>query len=75
MVILGGFALGALSELGQLVPIVGRDANLYDLATDFVGVLTGGAIAPLVEPSIRFMERRLVREPATERVPAEPTAG
>ena len=74
MVILGGFALGALSELGQLVPIVGRDAELYDLVTDCVGVLIGVAIAAPVEPLIRLVERRLFPEPATELIPAERAA-
>ncbi len=74
MVILGGFAFGVLTELGQLVPIVGRDAEASDLVMDFIGVLIGVAIAPLVEPWIRFVERRLFREPATELVPAEPAA-
>ncbi len=74
MVILGGFALGVLTELGQLVPIVGRDAEVSDLVMDFIGVLIGVAIAPLVEPWIRFVERRLFREPTPELVPAEPVA-
>jgi hypothetical protein len=74
MVILGGFALGALSELGQTLPIVGRDASLYDLVTDCVGVLIGVAITPLVEPLIRFVERRLFREPVTELIPPTPAA-
>ncbi len=73
-VVLGGFAIGALSELGQLVPFVNRDAELYDLVTDSVGVLIGVAIAPLVEPVIRFVERRIFRKPALEPGPAEPTA-
>ena len=54
-VILGGFALGAMSELGQLLPIVRRNASLYDLATDCAGLIVGVAIAPLVEPFIRSM--------------------
>jgi hypothetical protein len=69
-VLLGGFALGALSELGQLVPFVNRNAELYDLATDCVGVAIGVAISPLVEPVLRLIERRLIREP----LPGEPTA-
>jgi VanZ family protein len=73
-VILGGFAFGVLTELGQLVPIVGRDAEASDLVMDFMGVLIGVAIAPLVEPWIRSVERWLFREPATELVPAEPVA-
>ena len=55
-VLLGGFALGALSEIVQLLPIVNRTAELYDLATDCVGVVVGVAIAPLVEPFLRPIE-------------------
>jgi VanZ family protein len=62
-IILGGFALGALTELGQLLPIVRRHAELYDLATDCVGVLVGVAIAPLIEPLLRAIERVLIRTP------------
>ena len=63
-VILGGFALGALTEIGQLLPIVRRNAELYDLATDCVGVLAGVAIAPLIEPLLRAIERLLIRVPS-----------
>lgn len=73
-VILGGFALGALSELGQLVPIVKRDANLFDLITDCAGVLIGVAITPLVEPLIQFVERRFFRDCSGAPLPAEPAA-
>jgi VanZ family protein len=62
-VVLGGFALGALTELGQLVPYVNRNAELYDLITDCVGVVIGVAIAPFCEPLLRSIERRLVRVP------------
>jgi hypothetical protein len=67
-VILGGFALGALTELGQLLPFIRRHAELYDVATDCVGVIVGVAIAPLVEPLVRSIERWLLRLPS----PAEP---
>jgi hypothetical protein len=63
-VILGGIALGALSELGQLLPIVRRHAELYDLAMDSVGVLFGVAIAPLFEPLFRAVERLIIRLPS-----------
>ena len=46
-VVLGCFALGALTELGQLLPIVRRNAELYDLVTDCIGVIVGVAIALL----------------------------
>jgi len=60
-VLLGCFALGALSELVQMLPIINRTAELYDLATDCVGVVVGVAIAPLVEPILRSIERLVVR--------------
>jgi hypothetical protein len=63
-VILGGFALGAMSELGQLLPIIHRTASLYDLAVDCVGLIVGVAIAPSVEPLFRMIERRLMRVPS-----------
>jgi hypothetical protein len=63
VVILGGFALGAISELGQLLPIIRRTASLSDLATDCVGLIVGVAIAPWVEPLLGSIERRLMRVP------------
>jgi hypothetical protein len=67
-IILGGVGLGALTELGQLLPIVRRNADLYDFATDCVAVIFGVAIAPVVEPLLRAIERRILRLPS----PAEP---
>jgi VanZ family protein len=69
-VILGGVLLGAITELGQLLPIVRRHAELHDLAMDSVGVLIGVAIAPLFEPLLRAIERMLIRVPS----PAESAA-
>jgi VanZ family protein len=69
-IVLSGFALGALTELGQLVPFVNRNAELYDLVTDCVGVVVGVAIAPLVEPLLPAIEHRLIRSP----LPPAPTA-
>jgi VanZ family protein len=40
-VLLAGLVLTVVSELGQLVPAVGRDANLPDAAADLVGVGIG----------------------------------
>jgi hypothetical protein len=62
-IIVGGFALGIISELGQLMPFVQRDANLFDMLTDWGGVLIGIAAAPFVEPWLARLERRLVRAP------------
>ncbi len=60
-VMLGAFALGALSEIVQMLPIINRTAELYDLATDCVGVAVGVAIAPLVEPILRPIENVVLR--------------
>jgi hypothetical protein len=40
-VFLAGLALAVVSELGQEVPIVSRDANLMDAVADVVGVGAG----------------------------------
>ncbi len=73
-IILGGFALGIISELGQLMPFVQRDANLYDMLTDWAGLLIGAAAAPLLEPWLTRLERRLVRAPAAAPLAAAPDA-
>jgi glycopeptide antibiotics resistance protein len=73
-VLLGGFVLGAISELGQLVPIVNRDAEIGDLVTDSIGLLIGLAIASVVEPLFRWLERLVFRAPTVELPPGEPAA-
>jgi hypothetical protein len=70
-VIAGGSGLGILSEVGQMMPFVNRDANLFDFLTDCAGVLIGVAVAPLVEPWIERLERRVFRAPP---LPAESAA-
>ena len=40
-VFLAGLALAVISELGQEVPIVGRDANVFDALADAAGVGLG----------------------------------
>jgi hypothetical protein len=73
-IILGGFALGIISEVGQLMPFVQRDANLFDMLTDWAGVLIGVAAAPVLEPWLARLERRLVPEPPAPLLPAAPAA-
>ncbi len=70
-IILGGFALGIISELGQMMPFVRRNANLYDMLTDFAGVLLGIAAAPLVEPLLARLERWLIRDSDPEPLAAD----
>jgi hypothetical protein len=64
LIFLAGFLLAAMTELVQNLPIVGRDADAVDALTDVAGVAFGLAVAPLVEPLARFVERRLFREPS-----------
>jgi len=73
-VALGGFVLAAVTELVQLLPIVGRDGEIGDGLTDAAGVVIGIAVAPLVEPLARFVESCLFRETTARPVPAEPAA-
>jgi VanZ family protein len=40
-VILGGVLLAVVSELGQALPVLHRDAGLDDVAADLVGLLLG----------------------------------
>jgi hypothetical protein len=64
-VAIGGIVVAAVSELGQELPIVGRDATLGDLATDILGVLIGLAVARWIEPLLRSLESRLFRSPTS----------
>ena len=61
-VALGGFALAVVTELVQMLPIVGRDGEISDALTDFGGVLAGMVLAPLVEPVARFIESLIFRK-------------
>ena len=57
-----GLGLAALTEIGQLLPVVGRDANFADGATDMLGCVIGLALVPLLEPLLRSIETRLFGE-------------
>jgi VanZ family protein len=57
-----GIMLAALTELVQNLPIVGRDGSIEDTITDIAGAVAGLAIAPLVEPLLRYLETRLFRD-------------
>jgi VanZ like family len=73
-VALGGFVLAVVTELAQLLPVVGRDGEIGDVLTDAAGILIGIVIAPLIEPLARIIERRLFPEPTDGPVPAESAA-
>ena len=59
---LGGVIFAAITELGQLVPAVGRDASVPDVIADCAGVLIGIAAFPWAEPWFQFIESRLFLE-------------
>ncbi len=62
-----GLVLTIVTELGQELPVVGRDATLGDGLTDLSGLLIGLAIAGLIEPVLRSAERGIFGERATQR--------
>ena len=51
-----GFALGAITEIVQTLPVIGRDGDVTDFLTDVCGVVIGLAVARLVEPLLRLSE-------------------
>jgi VanZ family protein len=73
---LGGIGLAVATEVGQALPAVGRDASVADGVTDVVGVVVGLAVAPLIEPAARFVEKLIIgKTGARARVLKEPAAG
>ena len=56
-----GFGLATLTELGQELPIVSRDGNVFDGLADSLGVLLGLLAFDLVR---RFAEARAVKTPS-----------
>jgi VanZ family protein len=57
-----GLGLAALTEIGQLLPVVGREASIADGATDMLGCVIGLALVPWLEPLLRWTEARLFGE-------------
>jgi len=72
-IMLGGIALGLITEIGQSVPIVNRDTNLGDMAADVVAVLVGLAVAPWVEPHFLALEARFFRGKRARAMPETQT--
>ncbi len=64
-VMVGGIAASLISELGQMIPILQRDAELQDAVANIVGVFLGIPIFLLIE---RYLRRVAVRSTP---VPAE----
>jgi VanZ family protein len=60
-VALGGLALASISELVQMFPAIGRDAEVGDAITDLIGVALGLALARWIEPLLRRAESRVFR--------------
>jgi VanZ like family len=58
----GGVIFAAVTELGQLIPAVGRDATVPDLIADAAGVLIGIVAFPWAEPWLQRIESRLFPE-------------
>jgi hypothetical protein len=58
----GGVIFAVITELGQLIPAVGRDATLPDLIADTAGVVLGMVAFPWAEPWIQLVESRLFPE-------------
>jgi hypothetical protein len=65
---LGGFGFAVATEVGQLLPAVGRDANVADALTDIVGVVVGLAMAPFIEPVARSVESLMIRKTGAQRL-------
>jgi VanZ family protein len=57
-----GLGLAALTEIGQLLPVVGRDASVADAATDMLGCVIGLALVPWLEPLLCRTEAQLFGE-------------
>ena len=60
-VALGGLAMAVVSELVQLLPSIGRNADTDDGITDMIGVVIGLIVARWIEPLWRGLESRLFR--------------
>jgi VanZ family protein len=59
---LGGVGLAVVTEVGQILPVVGRDASVADALTDVIGVVVGLALAPFIEPAARSVESLIIRK-------------
>jgi hypothetical protein len=74
-IMLGGIALGVITEIGQSVPIVNREPNFGDFAADVVAVALGLVLAARVEPLFQALEARLFRRTRDRAIPdAQTTA-
>jgi hypothetical protein len=67
-IVLAGFALSAITEIVQNLPVIGRDGEMADFWTDLLGVVMGIAVARWVEPLLRFPESYLFPESTGRRM-------
>ncbi len=65
-VALAGLALAVVTEVGQLMPQVGRDGSVADGITDLIGLTLGLILARWLEPLLAWLESRIL---GTERRP------
>lgn len=60
VVVLAGLGMAVLTELGQLVPQIGRDASVADGVTDLIGLMLGLALARWLEMPLAWLESKLI---------------
>jgi hypothetical protein len=59
-VVLAGFALAAVSEIGQALPLIGRQPEMLDFLVDLIGIAGGVAASGLFEPVFLLAESRIL---------------
>ena len=59
---LGGIGLAVVTEIGQALPAVGRDASVADVLADVIGLVVGLAVAPYLEPAAVSVESFIIRK-------------
>ncbi len=60
VVVLAGVGMAILTELGQLVPSIERDASVADGITDLIGLTLGLILARWLEPLLARLESRIL---------------
>jgi hypothetical protein len=74
-VALAGLVLAVVSELGQTMSWVGRDASVGDTLTDWAGLAVGLLLAPFIEPRLAAVEAVVFSPWKTPAGQGEPPAG
>lgn len=60
VIALAGLGLAVVTELGQLLPQIRRDASLADGITDIIGLTLGLILARWLEPLLAWLESRIL---------------